>query len=307
MPERKGLAIYSPSKRGNKTIGIIVHKLDSHFIASALKGIGKVSAQCGYEVVITNSQERMVKEVENAQLLFDREVDGVIASLSADTKSLTHFDAFADKGIPVVFFDRVENAVHGDTVVIDNARCGFLATEHLIRQGCRRIAIVTSCLTRNVYGQRYQGYREALNDYSIPFTEDLLVVGGIDNAGGLDAADKIMNMKPMPDGLFITSDLVAATCMQVLKESGIRIPEDIAVVGFNNDPVGRLISPALTTIDYSGLEMGKTAAVSLLHHLAGRRSFSETRMSVLPSELIVRDSSLRREAPCEPSPACQEG
>jgi LacI family transcriptional regulator len=102
-----------------------------------------------------------------------------------------------------------------------------------------------------------------------------------------------MRMKPMPDGLFITSDLAAAMCMHALKESGVRVPEDIAIVGFNNDPVGRLITPTLTTIDYPGFEIGKTAAISLLQHLSGRRSMAQSTTAIVPSGLIVRGSSVR--------------
>jgi len=275
------------------TIGVIVHKLDSYFVTSALKGMEEVAAAQGYELVITNSQESMEKEVANAELLFDRQVDGLIASLSVETKGLAHFRPFAERGVPVVFFDRVEKTGNSDMVVIDNARCGFMATEHLIRQGCRRIAIITSSLKRNVYAQRYKGFREALKDYTIPFTEDLLILEDNDKDGGMDAAWRIMHMDPMPDGLFITSDLVAAMCMHTLKEEGVRVPEDIAIVGFNNDPLGRLITPALTTIDYPGIEIGKTAAMSLISHLSGGCPLVQSKTAVVPSGLIVRGSSLR--------------
>lgn len=282
-----------PEKKKTHTIGVIVHKLDSHFITSALKGIEKITTACGYELIITHSQESRIKEMENAQLLFDRRVDGVIASLSVETTSLTHFTALTDEGIPVVFFDRVEKTGINDMVVIDNTRCGFLATEHLIKQGCKRIAIITSCLTRNVYAQRYKGFRQALENYKIPFSHELLITGDIDIDGADGAARKILQMASMPDGLFITNDLAAAKCMHVLHEAGIRIPEDIAIVGFNNDPIGRLITPALTTIDYPGHAIGETAAASLLHHLSGRRTRVQGKMAVIPSGLIVRDSSLR--------------
>jgi len=278
------------------TIGVIVHKLDSYFITCALKGIEEVAAAHGYELIITHSQESMEMEVASAQLLYERRVDGLLASLSVETKELSHFSAFTDEGVPVVFFDRVEKTGHSDMVVIDNARCGFLATEHLIKQGCRRIAIITSSLKRNVYAQRYKGFREALKDYTIPFSEDLLILEDNDKDGGLDAAWRVMHMDPMPDGLFITSDLVAAMCMHTLKEEGVRVPEDIAIVGFNNDPLGRLITPALTTIDYPGIEIGRTAAMSLIEHLSGDCSLAQSKTAVIPSGLIVRGSSLRGHA-----------
>jgi LacI family transcriptional regulator len=277
-----------------KTIGVIVHHLDSHFTTSALNGIETVAASHGYETIITHSQEDSEIEVANARLLFNRGVDGVIASLSSQTESLRHFDAFATHGVPVVYFDRVAKSNNSDVVVIDNSHCGFLATEHLINQGCRRIAIVTSSLERSVYAQRYTGFRSALRQYDIPFTRELMIAGGIDSGGGTEAAMKILKMKSLPDGLFITSDLVAAVCIHTLMEAGIRVPEDIAVVGFNNDPVGRLITPRLTTIDYNGFEVGKIAAMRLVDQLSGGASGRFGRTAVIPAGLIVRDSSLRR-------------
>jgi LacI family transcriptional regulator len=223
----------------------------------------------------------------------------VIASLSVETKGLAHFTMFADEGIPVVFFDRVEDTGDSDAVVIDNSRCGYLATEHLIKQGCKRIAIVTSSVTRNVYAQRYKGFRDALCSHGILFGEELLIMGDAGEDGGVDAAGRILRMDPMPDGLFITNDLAAVICMHTLREAGVRVPEDIAIVGFNNDPVGRLVTPALTTIDYPGVEIGKTAAASLLRHLSGGylpegHSRDQGRMAVLPAGLIVRGSSLKQ-------------
>ncbi|MBS1661595.1 MAG: substrate-binding domain-containing protein [Bacteroidetes bacterium] len=282
-----------PSLKRSGTIGVIVHRLDSHFITSALNGIESVAASGGYEIIITTSQENAVTEASNARMLLKRGVDGVIASLSAQTKGLSHFEDFAMYQVPIVYFDRVAATNKSDSVVIDNTRCGFLATEHLIRQGCRRIAIVTSNLERNVYSQRYAGLRSALLKYDVPFAQDCLIVGDIDHEAGIEAARRILKMWPLPDGLFITNDLVAAICVNTLREAGIRVPEDIAVVGFNNDPVGRLISPMLTTIDYNGFEMGKAAAMRLLNQLSGKTVFMGARMKVLESELIIRGSSQR--------------
>ena len=275
------------------TIGVIVHRLDSYFITSALKGIEDAVAGSGYELIVTHSQESMEKEVANARLLFDNKVVGVIASLSMGTKGLGHFKAFTNEGVPIVFFDRVAEMGESDQVVIDNTGCGYLATEHLIRQGCKRIVLITSSLERNVYAQRYEGYRTALEKYGIPFTRELLILEDPDKEAGLDAAIQIRQMSPMPDGLFITNDLAAAMCMHGLKEAGIRVPEDIAIVGFNNDPVGRLITPTLTTIDYPGYEMGRSAAVSLLDRLAGGKVVVGCKTTIIPSGLIVRKSSIK--------------
>jgi len=291
MPQKNSVAVYDLVNRKAKTIGVIVPKLDSHFITSALKGIQQLTTERGCDIIITHSQESREKEAVNARLLFDRKVDGVLASLSVETKDTAHFAPFMEKGIPVVFFDRVERACSSSRVVIDNVGCGFMAAEHLVRQGCRRIAIITSDLERDVYAQRYKGFRLALEKYHIAFTEELLITGGIDN--GVLAAQHVLQLRSLPDGLFITNDLAAAVCMHTLSEAGIRVPDDIAIVGFNNDPVGRLITPALTTIDYPGFEIGRTAAASLLDHLSGRKRAERRKTSVIPSALIIRGSSLK--------------
>lgn len=283
-----------PVFKRSKIIGVIVHRLDSHFTTCALNGIESVTAASGYETIITLSQENADTEAANARMLLKRGVDGVIASLSAHTRGLAHFEDFAAYGVPVVYFDRVAATNKSDAVVIDNKRCGYLATEHLVLEGCRRIAIVTSGLERNVYAERWAGYRAALLQYDVPFTKDCLIVGDIDHAAGIEAARRILQMWPLPDGLFITNDLVAAICVNTLKEAGIRVPEDIAVVGFNNDPVGRLITPMLTTIDYNGYEMGRVAALRLVRQLSGMESLAEARVAVVESGLIVRGSSHRK-------------
>lgn len=294
MPVRKRLAIYHPLKRRTNAIGIIVPKLDCHFITSALKGIGEITSKRGYELIITHSQDKMSKEVENAHLLFNQRVDGLIASLSADTDSIEHFAVFKDRGIPVLFFDRAESIVPCDTVVIDNTHCGFMATEHLIKQGCKRIAFVSSCGARDLYGQRYHGFRKALHQYDIPFTEDLLILADNHKDSGLHAAKMILNAAPIPDGLFITDDLAAAECMHLLMENGIDVPRDIAIVGFNNDPVSSLIWPGLSTIDCSGLAMGKATARWLFRRLSGRSLPTGSGNSLVPSRLIVRGSSIKK-------------
>lgn len=277
-----------------KTIGVIVHELNSSFITSVLAGIEKVTTEAGYDLIITHSSESSKKEAANAKNLFHKRVDGLIASLSFDTTNLDHYRPFMDKGVPVLFFDRVEQDGNNTVVVIDNAKCGYIATSHLIEQGCKRIAHITASLQRNVYSQRYKGYQDALFDYKIPFDESLLIVSDLSEKAGMEAAMQILKMKPMPDGVFITNDFVAAVCMRTLKEHGILIPQDIAVVGFNNDVIGKLIEPALTTVNYPGADMGDIAARNLISHLKGISNIHQTNTIIVRSELIVRNSSLKK-------------
>ncbi|MGB8193190.1 MAG: LacI family DNA-binding transcriptional regulator [Chitinophagaceae bacterium] len=276
------------------TIGVIVHELKSNFITSVLAGVEKVATEAGYDLIITHSSESSVKEAANARNLFNKRVDGLLASLSFDTPNLDHYKLFTEKGVPIIFFDRVEQDGNNTVVIIDNARCGYIATEHLINQGCRKIAHVTASLQRNVYSQRFKGYSDALYDNGIEANANYLVIGDLSESTGISAAEQILKMNPRPDGVFITNDFVAAVCMKKLKEHGIRIPEDIAVVGFNNDTIGKLIEPSLTTINYPGIDIGEIAARNLINHLKGISDLSHTNTIIVRSDLIIRESSLKK-------------
>ena len=275
------------------TIGIIVHELKSQFISSVLAGIEKVATEAGYDLIIGHSSETYRKEAANAHNLFHKRVDGLIASLAFDTRDMDHFDPYVEKGIPIVFFDRVEEFAYGTRVVIDNVKAGYEATAHLAAQGCRRIAHITANLARNVYAGRLKGYQQALSDYGLPFDPNLLLVNDLSEIAALRSAKQVLAMDQRPDGIFITNDFFAAVFLQTLKENGVRVPEDIGIVGFNNDAIARIIQPKLTTINYPGEEIGEQAARSLLDQLSGLSS-TRTDTIIVRSELIIRESSLHR-------------
>lgn len=281
-------------KQKTNTIGVIVHELKSNFITSVLAGIEKITNEAGYDLIIAHSFESFEKEAANASNFFHKRVDGLIASLAFDTVGLDHFRQFEDKGIPVIYFDRVEEEIESTKVVIDNYKCGYQATNHLIEQSCKRIVLVTANLKRNVYAQRHKGYIDALFDHNIKYNKDLILIKDLSESGGEEAAKLILKMKPLPDGLFVTNDFTAAVCMKILKEGGIKIPEDIAVVGFNNDAISKLIEPQLTTINYPGIDMGEIAARNLINHLKGISSIKDINRIIVRSELIVRASSLKK-------------
>jgi len=276
------------------TIGFMVHELQSNFITSVLAGVEKVATESGYDLIITHASESYTKEAANAKNLFHKRVDGLIASLSFDTRNLDHFRPFVDKGVPIIFFDRVERNSENTVIVIDNYKCGYEATRHLIEQGCKRIVHVTSSLARNVYSERFRGYRDALFDNNIAFDESLLIIKDLSEKAGIESAQKILSIKPLPDGAFITNDFVAAVCMRTLKENNVSIPRDIAIVGFNNDAIAHLVEPALTTINYPGKELGEVAARTLVDRLKGVSTLQQINTIIINSDLIIRRSSLKK-------------
>ncbi len=280
-------------KNQTNTIGVIVHRLDSQFVASALAGMEKVAAAAGYYMIISQSLEQSGKEKDNAEVLFHSRVDGLIVSLAFDTIDLSHFKPFIKKGIPMIFFDRVSDELGCPSIVIDNFNAGYTATMHLIEQGCTRIAHITGNTLRNVYADRLNGYKKASQVAGLEINDKLIFETKLDVKAGNDCAEEILKMEPLPDGIFAANDLCGISCMQRLKMAGIKIPEDIAIVGFNNDPIASLIEPKLTTIDYPSQLIGETAARQLLEMLPGKILQYPKTKTFVKSELIIRESSVK--------------
>lgn len=278
------------------TIGVIVPRLNSYFMSTVIAGMESVVNSEGYNLIISQSSESATKEVANAKTMFNNRVDGLLVSLAYDTEDIKHFDPFFKKNIPLIFFDRVVDHPNCTNVLIDNRRAAYEATSHLIEQGCRRIVHITATPKRNVYVDRLEGYKQALAEHGLPFSDKQVLINNLSQEAGIQAAEAILQMKQQPDGVFVANDNCAVGCMLGLKQAGKRIPQDIAFVGFNNDPVSSVIEPNLTTINYPGYKMGEMAASNLINHLNGVTSITETNTILLRSELIIRASSIKKNA-----------
>lgn len=279
-----------------QTIGIIVPRLNSYFMASVLAGIEDIASKEGYNIIISQSLEKKELEKSNANTMFNKRVDGLLISLAYNTADISHLQPFFDKHIPVVFFDRAFTTDESISVVINNREAAHKAVTHLIEQGCKRIMHVGGNLLRDVYTDRLNGYKQALEEHGIVYDEQLVQLGKLGEQDGIDAAKFILAMKPeeRPDAVFFANDMSAVYCMSYLKEYGIRIPEDIAFVGFNNDAVSRVIEPKLTTVDYPGYNVGEAAASGLINILKGDVTTKKTTKLVLQAPLLIRDSSKRK-------------
>ena len=276
------------------TIGVIVPRLNSYFMSTVIAGIESVANNEGYNLIISQSSESFDKEKASAKTMFDNRVDGILVSLAYDTEDLSHFDSFFKRRIPLIFFDRVVDDENCTNILIDNRKAAYEATTHLIKQGCNRIVHITATPKRNVYVERLQGYKHALSDNDIPFKQEYVLISNLSQEAGMIAAQEILKMNPLPDAVFVANDNCAVGCMLALKQAGIKIPEDIAFVGFNNDPVSKVIEPNLTTINYPGYEMGEVAARNLINHLNGKATIRTTNTIILRSELIIRDSTKKK-------------
>ncbi|MFS4448262.1 LacI family DNA-binding transcriptional regulator [Maribacter sp. 2307UL18-2] len=278
-------------RQKSNTIGVIVPRLNSYFMSTVLAGIEQVANKVGYNLIISQSLESEKKEKINAKTLLNSGVDALLVSLAYETADYEHFKKYTSRKIPLLFFDRVFDLPNCPTIVIDNRAAGYEATEHLIEQGCQNILHISGNLNRKVYKNRFKGYKAALGGNGIKFTMDNLLETDLDPKKVDDALDYIKKSKKKIDGIFVSSDNFAANLIKELKKSGFAIPEDLKVIGFNNDPVSEIISPNLTTIDYPGFKMGVLAGESIIAHLNGNINLQSTNSIVLRHELIVREST----------------
>lgn len=275
------------TKRTN-TIGVIIPRLNSNFVSNVLAGIEKITNHYGFNLIITQSLESREKEIRNLETMFANRVDGLLMSLSGDTKDINHIEPFFKNNIPVLFFDRVP-ADTASSVCIDNEKAGYLITKHLIANGAKRIAHICGSHDINVYAERFKGFLKAHSESGLDFDQNLLIITELDENTGEKEADKIIHLKA--DGIFAANDIAAVSCMNALKRLSIKVPGDFLIAGFNDDIISRNVTPQLTTIHYPGIEMGELVAQKMVDHLLNTTPLQTNSTIILESELIVRDSS----------------
>ncbi|HET8736820.1 MAG TPA: LacI family DNA-binding transcriptional regulator [Pricia sp.] len=283
--------------RNNKTntIGILISRINRPFIASLISGIEEKARKEGYNVIISQSNDIYENEVNNAILLYDRSVSGLIVSLAMETTDMSHFQQFIDHGIPVVFVDRVPAKINSYKVVIDNYRAGYLATKHLIEQGCKKIAHYGGAPHRNIYEDRRNGYLDALKEFGLPVDEELVIYfNTLSFEEGEQATNRLLDMAEPPDGIFSANDTAAVSAIISAKKRGIKIPEQLAIIGFNDDPIASIVDPPLSTVSHPATKMGQIAAKIILDHSVKDHDVNVSEITVLHTEVIVRKSSLRK-------------
>ena len=280
------------SKQKSNTIGVIVPKLNSIFMSTVLAGIEKVANEAGYNLIISQSLESMEKEKLNAKTLYDSGVDALLVSLAYDTTDFVHFANYIKNKIPLIFIDRVHNLPNCSTIIIDNKSAGFEATEHLIAQGCKNLLHISGNLKRNVYSERLKGFQEALAKHNLKFKDANLLESDLAPSSVKEVIAHIKSVDIPIDGLFVANDTFAAHCIKELKKEKYNIPSDIKIIGFNNDPISELVTPALSTINYPGYELGVLAGQSVISHLNGGIDLHPANSITLRHKLIIRESTL---------------
>ena len=278
-------------KGRSNTLGVIVPHIDGHFFALVLKGIEAVANQAGFNVMLCQSNEDYRHEAKNIETLINAQVDGILVSLARTTHDFAPFEKVRKRDIPLVFFDRILDGLDVSAVVLDDEEGGYQATRHLLEQGHRRIAHFGGPQHLNIYKNRYLGYCRALREQGLAVETDIVVFNDMTLEDGIVGMRQLLALPQRPEALFSASDFSAVGGLQVLKEHRVRVPQDLAVVGFSNETFTSLTEPMLSSVDQRCEEMGQAAVRLLLDMVQDHTPHAAPRKIVLQPALLKRQSS----------------
>ncbi|MFI3265676.1 MAG: LacI family DNA-binding transcriptional regulator [Rikenellaceae bacterium] len=273
------------------TIAIVVPSINRNFFASVIEGVEDVVYKLGYDLMICKSSDNYKKEVQLIEKLSRGKVDGIIASLAAETTDFSHYQNIISSKIPLVLFDRWTPLEGAGKVVSDDKHASYMATKHLVDTGRRRIFHFAGDSNVSVWNDRKSGYLEAMRDYRIEVGKDWIYTDTPCEQSGVEFAKKILAMKPedRPDAIYSTGDYAAKGLLEELTRNDVRVPEDIAIVGYSNEPIDVLLRPTMTSVEQYGHKMGKAAAKMVIDAICGE-PMSE---HIIKSRLIIRESSMK--------------
>ena len=284
------------SLRSGRThlIGVIIPSAEINFFGSVVHGIENVANINGYNVLLYQSNETRDYEVKGLETFLSARVDGIMVSIAKGTEDHSHFHNIKKRGIPIVFFDRTNDSLKIDSVVIDDRKGAFMATQHLIEQGYKRIAHISGPQHLKNFADRIKGYKDALKENGMPVDESLICHGYVSIESGKEGAYSLLSLKNPPDAIFAAEDFTALGVVKALKEKNIRIPEDFGVIGFANEQFGEHITPTLSSVDQQTIQMGKSA-LELLMDLIDSKGDGKRKPQkiVLEPRLICRSSTDR--------------
>ncbi|EAZ80467.2 LacI family DNA-binding transcriptional regulator [Algoriphagus machipongonensis] len=273
-----------------KTLGVIVPEITSHFFASCISGIQDQANVRGYNIMICQSNENLELEIANIKTLVATQVDALLISLSRETNHYEHLFELYNREIPFVLFDRVQEDIPVSKITFNDVGGAYQVTKHLLEMGCKRVMYVSGPEDLYISKKRKEGYLKALKDFGIKEEKELIKVTDLTTEGNIKIAEEVLEMENKPDGVFCIFDPVAMDVMTLWKSKGVKIPEDIALAGFTNNPTSAVVEPALTTVSQPGYEMGKLAVSHLLDQLDGIASDDPISI-VLETTLVPRKST----------------
>jgi len=275
----------------SNVIGVIVPEIKHDFFANVISGIEEASYEKDYVIMVCQSNEQYDREVMNTRALISNNVAGLLVSLSQETNDLVHLEEYIKTGGRLVLFDRITDTINVNKVVVDDFKGAYLATKHLIERGKKRIAHIAGTKILSITQQRLNGYKAALKEFNIKYNPDLVVYSGFHEINGARAMEQLLSLKNIPDAVFAVNDPAAIGTYDVIKSRGLKIPDDISVVGFSNNPTSALVQPSLTTIAQPSFEIGRRAVEILINELQYQDSQTEPVTEMLETKLIVRNSS----------------
>lgn len=285
------LALSLLRKRTN-TIGVIVPEITSYFFSSVISGIQDLLHPLGVNMIIGQSNESYEEEKSIVRTFTSIRVDGFLISPSSETKDFEHLKFLNESNIPLVIFDRDCEGVEVDKVFVDEYKGAFQAVEHLIKSGCRKIAHIAGPESLSTAKHRLRAYKDALSMHHIPIQNEYIVESlGFAPEHGIEPTKKLLALPNPPDAIFTINDGVAIGAMFVLKEAGIVIPDEISIIGFDDDPHSCYFKPSLSTVWQPTYELGMLAARILMKRVNTNNDLSKLRIEKLYPELIVRGSS----------------
>ncbi len=288
------LVAQSLKSNKSKSIGLMLCSVPNNFFAEVISGIESIAYNRGYHIIITQSHESQERETKNLEHLSWRSVDGLLISLSSETTDVTYLQKMHGQGVPIVFFDRVSDCIDTHQVTADNIGGAYEVTKHLLQNGCRRIAQVTSSQGLSITIERSEGFLKALAEYAIPVNKNYIKYcqhGGMLMEEIETAVNELLSMPEPPDAIFTASDRITIGSFAILHKRNIPIPEEIAIAGFCNFSSPELFNPSLTTIRQPAFEMGKVAAELLIQLIESKRPVTKFEKKILPTELFKRKSS----------------
>jgi LacI family transcriptional regulator len=280
-------------KGQSRLLGVVVPYIEGKFFPSVIQGIEQAASKAGFSVIVCQSHEDVQLERRNVETLLNAQVAGVLVSLARNTQEFHHFDKVRGRGIPLVFFDRIPASEFVNSVVLNDQAGGFAATNHLLEQGCRRIAHLAGPQHLNIYRERQQGYLNALAAHGIEPQQELIIYSDMTQEDGAAAMRQLLMLPNPIDGVFGAGDSAILGALQTLKSQGLRVPQDIALAGFSNEGFTAITEPRLTSVDQRCEEMGEAAVRLFLELAAAPEALFMQRQVVLQPELFIRESSLQ--------------
>ena len=284
------------SLRSGKTnmIGVIIPSAEINFFGSVVHGIESLANTKGYNILLYQSNETAKYEQKAIETFIDIGVDGVLASIAKETHDFSHYLDLKDAGIPLVFFDRSKDMLNIPSVIVDDFKGGYIATEHLLHEGFKRIAHISGQQHLKVFRDRLNGYKSALHDHNIEVNEELIYNGNVSIQAGRDAIDYYIKMQEPPDAIFCVEDFTALGVVKEAKERGIDIPEQLGVIGFANEAFDEHITPSLSSIDQQTVQMGREAFNLLLNLITEKDEYHLKKTNVVLEPVPrFRQSSVR--------------